>query len=705
MTSTQTPLIGWLDHLKQLTPPQHVVLVGAGNGNGPWVQWLMGRDPGKVTLIEGDDAPFAALQAATAQYAGWQCRQLVVAADAGTQIFHTNSVAAESGLLAPEALQALWPNLTIRKTQLRETVALGAVLSPPDGEHGHWLVIDCWPAWPLLQGLDRAALQALDVVVLRTWLGGNEPNALGQPDLAEAAHALGFKVLETASGRHPAVGHTLIWRDRQPTMASVLANVAEWKHKSDEVVARLATAELTASALETQLAQQRTASETAKAEIAALTSQAKVQTTQAQQLAAALNVAEHVNTKHEQELAQAQAATHTAAHVQELEARLEVMCSQLHDTHELLAHGLKAVQDSAQAQAAQTTALIQQAKAPGIQEQLLRQLASQQSALKDVEAHMLERFDTALAAHQAQQPDILTDMKRMEAAHSAHLQRVEAQLGEMNTKLQATSNNLVERLAQQLPKQQESLKEAEGRLRNDFNKGMANSVQQIEAYVGIQNFMATGESLTNFHGWPISPDIGLFLLERMQSRSYDLIIEFGSGTSTLLFAKALVVQARTRGEPESWKAHLLSRRVLTLEHDLNYHESTRQLLAANGVSDSVELVHTPLVDWHDDNGTYLYYDCDAVLQKVAAALGPEKARILVLVDGPPGATCANARYPAVPHVFNRLARHHIDVVLDDAGRPEEKAVIELWRQFWRKRGIRVEEATAVSEKGIYEARC
>jgi hypothetical protein len=55
-----------------------------------------------------------------------------------------------------------------------------------------------------------------------------------------------------------------MWRDRQVTMASVLANVAEWKHRSDELASRLATAERTASALETQLAAERQAEARAK---------------------------------------------------------------------------------------------------------------------------------------------------------------------------------------------------------------------------------------------------------------------------------------------------------------------------------------------------------------------------------------------------------------------------------------------------------
>ena len=57
------------------------------------------------------------------------------------------------------------------------------------------------------------------------------------------------------------------------------------------------------------------------------------------------------------------------------------------------------------------------------------------------------------------------------------------------------------------------------------------------------NYLRTGDVLGDFHGWPISPDIGLFLLEKMREQQYDLIIECGSGTATALFAKALEINA------------------------------------------------------------------------------------------------------------------------------------------------------------------
>ena len=255
---------------------------------------------------------------------------------------------------------------------------------------------------------------------------------------------------------------------------------------------------------------------------------------------------------------------------------------------------------------------------------------------------------------------------------------------------------------QQLDSYNQSIKSLEKELRANFGKDLKNAVKQIEAFVSIQNYLNAGESITGFHDWPISPDIGLFLIERIRERHHDLIIEFGSGTSTTLFAKVMQLEQRagsqlptTGGEP--------IRNICAFEHDQHYLRKTRDMLASQNLTEMVTLAHAPLVDWQDDTGQYPYYDCDATLAALAQQLDGAPKRVLVLVDGPPGATCANARYPAVPSIFKHLARHQIDVVLDDASRPEEKAVIELWRAFWKKRSMRITERMVPSEKGLFWA--
>jgi hypothetical protein len=241
----------------------------------------------------------------------------------------------------------------------------------------------------------------------------------------------------------------------------------------------------------------------------------------------------------------------------------------------------------------------------------------------------------------------------------------------------------------------------------DVDKRLSNAVKQIEAFVSIQNYLTTGYSLPSFHLAAISPDMGLFLIERLRERHYDLIIEFGSGTSTVLFVKVLQI---TRHGAAAGETTLTDRSrgiqsIQSFEHDIFYLHKTRALLASQGLDEQVALTHAPLIDWQDESGSYIYYDCDAALGVLARRLADGNAkRLLILVDGPPGSTCPNARYPAVPFVFKHLGRHEIDLVLDDANRAEEKAIVELWRGFWKRRFIHMTQESVASEKGLYWAR-
>lgn len=293
-------------------------------------------------------------------------------------------------------------------------------------------------------------------------------------------------------------------------------------------------------------------------------------------------------------------------------------------------------------------------------------------------------------------------IQKAQAAEQAKASAQE-QARELDEQLKAAREQAQKLQDQQLETYRKSFDSLRKELRANFGKDLKNAVKQIEAFISIQNYLNARQGVAGFHDWPISPDIGLFLIERIRERHHDLIIEFGSGTSTALFAK--VVQLEQRGGSRALVADGEPVQTLcSFEHDQHYLRKTRDMLASHGLTEMVTLTHAPLVDWQDDTGNYLYYDCDATLAELAQKLAGSAKRVLVLVDGPPGNTCANARYPAVPHIFNHFSRHQIDVVLDDANRAEEKSVIELWRAFWKKRSIHVTESSVSSEKGLFWVR-
>lgn len=287
-----------------------------------------------------------------------------------------------------------------------------------------------------------------------------------------------------------------------------------------------------------------------------------------------------------------------------------------------------------------------------------------------------------------------------------------------NEKL-SMEESVVEKLLSSVSK---NIKEEILSARNNINwrieKGLNNSVKQLESYIGVQNFLDTGELSMEYHGWPISSDIALFLLGKIKAENYDLIIEFGSGTSTKLFAQAVSQQVnikevghqqkrlgQNRENSELVDISLdIPQRVLTFEHNKKYFDKTLASLRASGVEHLVNLVHASLIDFTCDGEPYLYYDCDKALQQVADIYDGRTAKILVLIDGPPGATGPLARLPAVTKLLNYLGNHRLDLVLDDYNRAEEKEIAERWKKTISSRFINYEEEIIPCEKGAWLCR-
>ena len=228
-------------------------------------------------------------------------------------------------------------------------------------------------------------------------------------------------------------------------------------------------------------------------------------------------------------------------------------------------------------------------------------------------------------------------------------------------------------LQSQLKKQSQAMDKVRDTLAKSIKTEVTNATKQLEAFFGIKSYFETGEVIGELHGWPISPDLGLYLIQQLEATPYDLVIEFGSGTSTQLMAKTLEVIAQrhpTRGKPTQ----------VAFEHLANYHEKTLSVLQQSGHANLVHLHHTPLAPYQAPDGTtYAYYDCETQLQEMSREFCNRKdMRILVLVDGPPKSTGVHARYPALPLLIKHFKHANIDMVLDDYVRPEEKEVAQKW---------------------------
>jgi hypothetical protein len=228
-------------------------------------------------------------------------------------------------------------------------------------------------------------------------------------------------------------------------------------------------------------------------------------------------------------------------------------------------------------------------------------------------------------------------------------------------------------LQSQLEKQSQAMDKVRDTLTKSIKTEVTNATKQLEAFFGIKSYFEASEVIGELHGWHISPDLGLYLIQQLEATPYDLVIEFGSGTSTELMAKTLEVIAQrhpTRGKPTQ----------VAFEHLANYHEKTLLVLQQSGHANSVHLHHTPLAPYQAPDGiAYAYYDCEARLQELSREFGNKTGmRIFVLVDGPPESTGLHARYPALPLLLKHFTQAKIDIVLDDYNRSGEKEVAQNW---------------------------
>ncbi|GAA3906719.1 class I SAM-dependent methyltransferase [Microbacterium invictum] len=179
------------------------------------------------------------------------------------------------------------------------------------------------------------------------------------------------------------------------------------------------------------------------------------------------------------------------------------------------------------------------------------------------------------------------------------------------------------------------------------------SLQQLLHRFGPQ------ATLPPIAGWAMSPSGLLALTDEITKRDAELVVECGSGSSTLWMA--LAMRAKGRGK------------VIALEHLQAYADKTTEILREHGVADWAEVRVAPLTSVATPQGEFQWYDIDATEW--------DRSIDLLLVDGPPTTTGKHARYPALP-VFAPALKPSAQIVVDDAERQDEREVIELWQAEW-----------------------
>ena len=187
--------------------------------------------------------------------------------------------------------------------------------------------------------------------------------------------------------------------------------------------------------------------------------------------------------------------------------------------------------------------------------------------------------------------------------------------------------------------------------------------------------ICAGDTRTFGH-WALCWDSALFLRDILMSQKPKTIVELGSGTSTLLFA---------RYAQESKE----SIRAVSIENDGEFLAKTQEKLSKQGLTDRVTFLHADMrslealpgidvvPDWLDRHETAWY----ALDHTRLDSLLPAKIDLL-FVDGPPAEQAS--RWPAFPFFLQYLSPAGI-VLLDDVRRKDEYHVFRSWLDLYRDR--------------------
>ena len=199
-----------------------------------------------------------------------------------------------------------------------------------------------------------------------------------------------------------------------------------------------------------------------------------------------------------------------------------------------------------------------------------------------------------------------------------------------------------------------------GQLKKDHRAGQKDSradqwehYRQGETFAQLVTLLEITAPIPPTRKWAASPDLLLTLVEMVQKHQPKLIVELGSGISTLALAKSLLPGSQTR--------------IISFDHSPEYAQSTKDLLIQHSIT-GVEIRVAP-IEQYDRERTWYSKEFFKDLADID----------MLVIDGPPGAQDPQARSGAQIELGSKLSKNAI-VIIDDANREGEHAMAESFAQ-------------------------
>ncbi|SDW03753.1 glycosyltransferase family 4 protein [Nitrosomonas communis] len=204
--------------LQKLAPPQAIIHIGAGDGYGEmhqWRQWGVSH----AFIIDANKDRLEWARPLIAKNPGWHAASAVLFENEGEVDYYQASNPEEDGLIPPQRLSSLWPNLQATDQSVRSSRRLDHLLDEEiGGAFGQadsiWVLVDCLPALPILRGAGTHIEQwsVLKLRVLLHFADEIEEDASLQ-SIEAYLQPLGFQCIEITESNHPAIGYALFARN------------------------------------------------------------------------------------------------------------------------------------------------------------------------------------------------------------------------------------------------------------------------------------------------------------------------------------------------------------------------------------------------------------------------------------------------------------------------------------------------------------
>lgn len=207
------------------------------------------------------------------------------------------------------------------------------------------------------------------------------------------------------------------------------------------------------------------------------------------------------------------------------------------------------------------------------------------------------------------------------------------------------------------------VKNAQKQIVTQVKKSVNDAYTQLESLAWLQRRLAIKGPLPALRGWPVSPDFLLRLHSWIIKHQPKVVVETGSGATTIVIADAL----RQNGFGK----------LFSFEHLDKFADVAWGNLVDEHLQPWVTMRTGELEPWLGEHLNPIDAEKPSLWYPLNLD-GVEQIELL-LVDGPPGGTCQYARYPAVPALLDRLALN-AEVWMDDANRDEEKAICQSWAE-------------------------